>query len=210
VIIAALLLGLLPFLKGRLPHHVAVSRLQSRVGFWRGNYSWLKHPVFMAVMAVNTTQGLAYFIPIIWLPSECVLHFSSYVLWFYLNASLCKYNEYRHHEISLDNCHVKRQVPAISPTLSSQRCPGSSIIGRLGMGYMSDKVDPWFLGIATLALTSLATFVLWGIVSHSLNGLLAFAIAYGILAGGWTSLWTGLSRPIVSMFLFPYGSSTMR
>jgi MFS transporter, MCT family, solute carrier family 16 (monocarboxylic acid transporters), member 10 len=81
------------------------------------------------------------------------------------------------------------------------------VIGRLAMGYMSDQVDPWFLGIATLALTSVSTFVLWGIVSHSLNGLLTFAIAYGIVAGGWTSLWTGLAKPIASTFLPDSNSS---
>jgi MFS transporter, MCT family, solute carrier family 16 (monocarboxylic acid transporters), member 10 len=71
------------------------------------------------------------------------------------------------------------------------------------MGYTSDKIEPWFLGVTTLALTSLSTFVLWGIVSHSLDGILVFAVAYGILAGGWTTLWTGLSKPVASKFLFP-------
>ncbi|PSR71729.1 hypothetical protein PHLCEN_2v12377 [Hermanssonia centrifuga] len=64
------------------------------------------------------------------------------------------------------------------------------------MGILSDRFSPWLLASATLALTSLSTFVLWGVLSYSLAGVLAYGIAYGCLAGGWSSLWTGFVRPI--------------
>ncbi|KZP31560.1 MFS general substrate transporter [Athelia psychrophila] len=74
---------------------------------------------------------------------------------------------------------------------------GASVIGRLAMGYVSDTVDPWLLGLTTLGSSALATFVLWGFLSNSFAGLLAFGLVYGIIAGGWTSLWTAFLRPIV-------------
>ncbi|KAK0187749.1 major facilitator superfamily domain-containing protein [Armillaria mellea] len=60
---------------------------------------------------------------------------------------------------------------------------GASVLGRLSMGYLSDKFNPWFLGMSTLFSTSLATFILWSVLSQNLAGLLAFGAAYGILLG---------------------------
>ncbi|KDQ62717.1 hypothetical protein JAAARDRAFT_30613 [Jaapia argillacea MUCL 33604] len=73
---------------------------------------------------------------------------------------------------------------------------GASVVGRLSLGFLSDKIDPWLLALTTLLSSSLATFLLWGVFSHSLGGLLAFGIAYGCLAGGWSSLYTSFIRPI--------------
>ncbi|KAJ3720959.1 major facilitator superfamily domain-containing protein [Lentinula raphanica] len=70
-----------------------------------------------------------------------------------------------------------------------------SFLGRVTTGYLSDKINPWLLGFSTLALTSAATFILWGILSYNLAGLLSFGVAYGTLAGGWTSSWTGFTKP---------------
>ncbi|KAK0462090.1 MFS general substrate transporter [Desarmillaria tabescens] len=86
-----------------------------------------------------------------------------------------------------------------NPSLTVALLNGASVLGRLSMGYLSDKFNPWLLGMSTLFVTSLATFVLWGVLSQSLAGLLAFGIAYGILAGGWSSLWTGFVSPIASV-----------
>ncbi|KAJ7495833.1 major facilitator superfamily domain-containing protein [Mycena galericulata] len=72
----------------------------------------------------------------------------------------------------------------------------ASLVGRLSMGYLSDKVNPWILALSTLFTASVTTFILWGVLSHSFAGLLAFGTAYGIVAGGWSSLWTGFVRPL--------------
>ncbi|KZP31550.1 MFS general substrate transporter [Athelia psychrophila] len=74
---------------------------------------------------------------------------------------------------------------------------GASVIGRLAMGYLSDTVDPWLLALSSLGSSALATFVLWGLLSNSFAGLLAFGLVYGIMAGGWSSLGTAFLRPIV-------------
>lgn len=65
---------------------------------------------------------------------------------------------------------------------------------------MSDRdyVSPWLLGSITLSACSLATFILWGVAGQAMVGLLLFGVAYGLSAGGFTSLWSGFLRPIAS------------
>ncbi|EJC98140.1 MFS general substrate transporter [Fomitiporia mediterranea MF3/22] len=73
---------------------------------------------------------------------------------------------------------------------------GASVLSRVGMGTLADSVNPWVIALITTFLTSFATFVLWGILSSSFAGVLAFGITYGALAGGWSSLFTGFIQPI--------------
>ncbi|KAF5375746.1 hypothetical protein D9757_008992 [Collybiopsis confluens] len=73
-----------------------------------------------------------------------------------------------------------------------------SLLGRLSMGYLSDKVNPWLLAFLTLISTSAATFILWGVLSYSLPGLLTFGLVYGTLAGGWSSSWNGFMKPLTA------------
>ncbi|KIY65753.1 MFS general substrate transporter [Cylindrobasidium torrendii FP15055 ss-10] len=73
---------------------------------------------------------------------------------------------------------------------------GASVVGRLSMGYLSDTVEPWSLAIGTLFSTSIATFIIWGLLSKTFAGLVAYGIVYGMLAGGWSSSWSGFVRPV--------------
>ncbi|KAF9262951.1 MFS general substrate transporter [Marasmius fiardii PR-910] len=73
---------------------------------------------------------------------------------------------------------------------------GASFFSGLAVGYLSDTMSPWLLGLCSLTLASLTTFVLWGVFSTTFGGLLAFGIVYGLLAGGWISLWSSFTRPI--------------
>ena len=75
---------------------------------------------------------------------------------------------------------------------------GASLVGRLGLGFLSDIFSPWALASAVLVLTALAIFVLWGVLSFTFAGVLAYGIVYGCLASGWTSLWARFLRPIAS------------
>ena len=72
------------------------------------------------------------------------------------------------------------------------------MVGRLSMGSLSDRFNAWLLAATTLVLTCLSTFILWGVLSYSLAGVLAFGLVYGCTAGGWTSMWTALIRPVSS------------
>ncbi|KAJ3789846.1 MFS general substrate transporter [Lentinula aff. detonsa] len=85
-----------------------------------------------------------------------------------------------------------------------------SVISRLTMGYFSDSSlkHCFILGLGTLLATSVAIFVLWGVFSTNVAGLFSFCIVYGMLAGGWPSLWSGFGKgltsndPTLSMTLF--------
>lgn len=66
---AVLLFPILPFIRGRLPP----TRVQIQGPIPRGApgpQSWIRQPGFWVLIAVNTLQGAAYFVPIIYLPSE--------------------------------------------------------------------------------------------------------------------------------------------
>lgn len=58
------------------------------------------------------------------------------------------------------------------------------------IGYLSDKMNPWNLGSIILLATSVSTFVLWGVLSYTLAGLLSFSIVYGFVASGWVCVFT--------------------
>ncbi|KAG8694917.1 hypothetical protein FRC08_008177 [Ceratobasidium sp. 394] len=73
---------------------------------------------------------------------------------------------------------------------------GSSVISRVSLGQLSDIFNPWLLTTFTLAATSVSTFVLWGAVATSIATLSVYAVLFGALAGGFSSLWTGFVRPI--------------
>ena len=68
------------------------------------------------------------------------------------------------------------------------------------VGYMSDKYDIWLLTLSSLVLSCLSTFILWGICSYSLSGILAYSSIYGAVAGGFSSLWSASVRPIASEY----------
>ncbi|KAL1740091.1 major facilitator superfamily domain-containing protein [Schizophyllum fasciatum] len=72
----------------------------------------------------------------------------------------------------------------------------TSAIGRLGTGVLSDRCDPWGLALGMLVLSALSALVLWGVLSVSFAGVLAFSAVYGVVSAGWATLWTGFIRPI--------------
>ncbi|KAI0092569.1 major facilitator superfamily domain-containing protein [Irpex rosettiformis] len=73
-------------------------------------------------------------------------------------------------------------------------CITSTFAGTT-MGWLSDRFDIWVLALCSLFGTCLATFIVWGVLSFSLGGIMAYAVSYGITAGGWTSLWYGFVNP---------------
>ncbi|KIK63552.1 hypothetical protein GYMLUDRAFT_162578 [Collybiopsis luxurians FD-317 M1] len=178
-----LLLPLLPFVKGRLPagnahnsgNAVPLGRPVPR-GSADSIKAWTRTMLFWVLLAANTIQGFAYFVPILWLPT------------FAKSLNLSRTSS--------------------SATLAMFHT--GSVIGRLTMGYLSDASlkQCFLLGLSTLLATSVTTFVLWGVLSTNLAGLFAFCIVYGLFAGGWPSLWSGLGKdlttndPTLSMTLF--------
>ncbi|KAF9260480.1 MFS general substrate transporter [Marasmius fiardii PR-910] len=74
----------------------------------------------------------------------------------------------------------------------------ASFVGGLLLGWLSDMTSPWPLAIFNLVFTSLTTFILWGVLSTKFSGLLAFGFFYGLLAGGWSSLWSAFVGPMAN------------
>ncbi|PVG01317.1 MFS general substrate transporter [Serendipita vermifera] len=160
IVFSAMLLPLLPFMRGRLPPS-KVTVPPTRSG--EGSKTWMKHRNFHFLMLINTLQGLGYFVPLVWLPT-----FAS--------------------EMNLSPSKASLTLAMLN---------GAQVVGRLSAGMVSDRIDPWLLSFSTLVGTCMATFILWGVLSHSLGGLIAFGLVYGSLAGGWSSMWTGFIRQIV-------------
>ncbi|KAH8806602.1 MFS general substrate transporter [Flagelloscypha sp. PMI_526] len=71
---------------------------------------------------------------------------------------------------------------------------GASMISRLAVGILCDLFDCWLLAFVNLSLAALSIFILWGVFSSTFPGLVAFAIIYGGISGGWPSLWTGFTQ----------------
>ncbi|KAJ7617495.1 major facilitator superfamily domain-containing protein, partial [Mycena polygramma] len=87
-------------------------------------------------------------------------------------------------------------VSSTKSALTLTMVNAASLVGRLSMGFLSDKFNPWILALSTLLTTSAAMFILWGLLPHSFAGLLAFGVAYGSIASGRSSLWAGFVKPL--------------
>lgn len=87
---------------------------------------------------------------------------------------------------------------------------GATVFSQLGLGLLSDHVSPWLLASLTLSAASLATFMFWGVAGHAVAGLFVFGATYGLLAGGFSSLYTAFVRPIASENIFPRVSGVRR
>jgi MCP family monocarboxylic acid transporter-like MFS transporter 10 len=74
----------------------------------------------------------------------------------------------------------------------------ASLVSRLTFGTLSDFFSPLLIAMLSLSATALVTFLLWGVAGHAITGVLVYGLMYGVLAGGWTSLWTGFIRPVAS------------
>jgi MFS transporter, MCT family, solute carrier family 16 (monocarboxylic acid transporters), member 10 len=68
VAVIVILGPILPLIRGRLPED-RIGRRATKPDQERSR-SWLRSPTFWSLMAMNTVQGLAYYLPSIWLPSK--------------------------------------------------------------------------------------------------------------------------------------------
>jgi MFS family permease len=72
---------------------------------------------------------------------------------------------------------------------------GSSIAGAIVMGHLCDLFPVTFIIALSTLSASLSVFLLWGL-SSSLPSLLLFASLYGLSAGGFSAIWTGMMRAV--------------
>ncbi|KAI0035065.1 MFS general substrate transporter [Vararia minispora EC-137] len=100
-------------------------------------------------------------------------------------------------------------VSSSTASLSLAFLNGASFISRLSFGTLSDYFSPWPLACAVLSSASVVTFLLWGVAGHALAGTIIFALAFGGLTGGWTSMWSAFTKPIakddISLYVSLFG-----
>lgn len=180
---AFLIILVLPFLKPRLPEgqvrgprpgssraHREDEASNAPSSIRGGLAGWLlvsDIPFQLSILA-TTVQALAYYLPVLYLPS-----FAS--------------------SLGLSDSTASLTVALLN---------GSSLFSRITFGLLSDRLSPLMLGFLAAIGTSVATFVLWGVVAQQvasqLKGLIIFGLVYGASAGGWTSLFVGFVRRVAS------------
>lgn len=57
------------------------------------------------------------------------------------------------------------------------------------LGWLSDQFSPHLLGSASSFSAAACVFLLWGAAGQYVAAIIVFAAAFGILAGGYSSLW---------------------
>ncbi|KAL5631395.1 hypothetical protein ACGC1H_007046 [Rhizoctonia solani] len=76
-----------------------------------------------------------------------------------------------------------------SGTLVVSLMNAAAVLGSIAIGFASDKYDLRVVMITSMLGSSLAVLLLWGLASN-IGMLIAFALVYGFLAGGFSALWT--------------------
>ncbi|KDQ58232.1 hypothetical protein JAAARDRAFT_129670, partial [Jaapia argillacea MUCL 33604] len=101
--------------------------------------------------------------------------------------------------------HLRSSTSSLALSLLN----GSSALGPLLVGALSDHFTPWPIALITAALSCVCTLVFWGAIGN-VAGLMLFGAAYGIVAGGWSTLWSNFvvriskEDPSLSMSLYGF------
>ncbi|KAF4964215.1 hypothetical protein FSARC_7849 [Fusarium sarcochroum] len=172
VVAQVILIGpILPLLKGRLP-------ASSRAAVQRVDLGFFQNPIFWVLTFSNLSQGFAYYIPSLYLPT-----FAS-------------------------TMGLSGPIGALVLALHNL----ATVIGQLGFGYLSDRVNNVLSLVSfTSLVASVATFTLWGF-AHSLAPLIMFSIVYGFFAGAYVVFWSRFGsmlsddpQPVYSLMAFGKG-----
>ncbi|GJF00861.1 MFS general substrate transporter [Phanerochaete sordida] len=146
------------FIKPRLPERRAHTGGLCKPAY----HPWMRDQRMWLFILINVLQGLAFFVPLTWLPTFTTA-------------------------LGLSEARAAAPLTLIN---------GTSIVAALTAGWLSDRCNVWMLACVSIALSALATFTLWGLASFSFAGVLVYSVAYGVTAGGWSSMWYAFVRPI--------------
>lgn len=71
----------------------------------------------------------------------------------------------------------------------------ASVFGSVSMGFLSDRCHTLTCVSISTAGTVVSVFLIWGF-STTVPILIVFGVAYGIFAGGYSAIWSGMIREI--------------
>lgn len=71
----------------------------------------------------------------------------------------------------------------------------SSVFGAIILGTLCDSQHISTIILISTTFSTLSVVLLWGL-STSLPALIVFAIIYGVFAGGWSAIWTGMMKEV--------------
>ena len=95
-------------------------------------------------------------------------------------------------------------LPSYAETIGLTRFSGSlalalfnatSVLGQVCFGFLSDRIHIASIILIFIVGATLSVFLFWGF-SMSLSLLIIFSCLYGIFAGGFSSMWTGIMREV--------------
>ncbi|RFU26217.1 hypothetical protein B7463_g10120, partial [Scytalidium lignicola] len=95
-------------------------------------------------------------------------------------------------------------LPSYARTLGMSTLAGSSsivllnatsVLGQIGLGYLIDRLHVTTVIMISTVGATLSVFMLWGF-SVSVPVLFLFALAYGLFAGGFTAIYTGVIKEV--------------
>ncbi|CAE6450827.1 unnamed protein product [Rhizoctonia solani] len=72
----------------------------------------------------------------------------------------------------------------------------ATVVGQILFGYFCDRAPYSYVIIASGVGASLSAYLLWGF-AHNLGFIFAFVVAFGMLSGGFSSIWPAASAEIV-------------
>lgn len=88
------------------------------------------------------------------------------------------------------------QLSSTQSSLTLSLVNGASLFGRILVGILSDRFDPWVLSAFITLFTSFTTFIIWGVLSQSFVPLAVYAFLFGAIASGWSVLFFPFIKPI--------------
>lgn len=95
-------------------------------------------------------------------------------------------------------------------SLSLALINGAALLSRLGFGALSDSPHLGYVLVLSSSVGSgLSVLLLWGLAGADRGALLGFCVAFGVFAGGFSSLWSGMIRSIGSRSLLSLSSSRL-
>ncbi|CAE6364971.1 unnamed protein product [Rhizoctonia solani] len=87
-------------------------------------------------------------------------------------------------------------LPPVNGTIVVAVFNLASVIGQVFFGYFCDNAPYPYVIIVSGAGASLSAYLLWGF-AHNLGVIFVFVIAFGLMSGGFTSIWPAASADIV-------------